>query len=72
MRTFKLKIPTSASAIRFLGAGLKPTADETLFLELALRGYHRLRNVETDVAELKGRRLAFKEWIPIGCAVIAG
>lgn len=31
----------------------------------------RLRNVETDVAELKGRRLAFKEWIPIGCAVIA-
>ena len=30
----------------------------------------RLRNVETDVAELKGRRLAFKEWIPIGCAVI--
>ena len=32
---------------------------------------NRLRNVETDVAELKGRRLAFKEWIPIGCAVIA-
>ena len=31
----------------------------------------RLRNVETDVAELKGRRLAFKEWIPISCAVIA-
>ncbi len=31
----------------------------------------RLRNVETGVAELKGRRLAFKEWIPIGCAVIA-
>ena len=31
----------------------------------------RLRNVETDVAELKGRRLAFKEWIPIGCAAIA-
>lgn len=31
----------------------------------------RLRKVETDVAELKGRRLAFKEWIPIGCAVIA-
>ena len=25
---------------------------------------NRLRNVETDVAELKGRRLAFKEWIP--------
>ena len=32
---------------------------------------NRLRNVETDVAELKGWRLAFKEWIPIGCAVIA-
>ncbi|MDE0470053.1 MAG: hypothetical protein OYL97_23645 [Candidatus Poribacteria bacterium] len=32
---------------------------------------NRLRNVETDVAELKGRRLAFKELIPIGCAVIA-
>ena len=32
---------------------------------------NRLRNVETDVAELKGRRLAFREWIPIGCAVIA-
>ena len=31
----------------------------------------RLRDVETDVAEIKGRRLAFKEWIPIGCAVIA-
>ena len=31
----------------------------------------RLRGVETDVAEIKGRRLAFKEWIPIGCAVIA-
>ena len=31
----------------------------------------RLRNVETDVAELKGRRLAIKEWIPIGCSVIA-
>ena len=38
MRTFKLKIPTSASAIRFLGAELKQTADETLLLELALRG----------------------------------
>ena len=25
----------------------------------------RLRDVEMDVAELKGRRLAFKEWIPI-------
>lgn len=31
----------------------------------------RLRNVETDVAELKGRRLAIKEWIPITCAVVA-
>ena len=31
----------------------------------------RFRKVETDVAEIKGRRLAFKEWIPIGCAVIA-
>lgn len=31
----------------------------------------RLRYVETDVAEIKGRRLAFKEWIPIGCAIIA-
>ena len=31
----------------------------------------RLRNVETDVAELKGRRLAIKEWIPIGCSVVA-
>ena len=39
MRTFKLKIPTSASAIRFLGTELKQTADETLLLELALRGY---------------------------------
>ena len=32
---------------------------------------NRLRNVETDVAELKGRRLAFRELIPIGCAVVA-
>ena len=31
----------------------------------------RLHKVETDVAEIKGRRLAFKGWIPIGCAVIA-
>ena len=31
----------------------------------------RLRNVETDVAELKGRRLAIREWIPIGCSVVA-
>ena len=31
----------------------------------------QLQNVKTDVAELKGRRLAFKEWIPIGCSVIA-
>ena len=31
---------------------------------------NHLRNVETDVAELKGRRLAFKEWIPIGCSVV--
>ena len=51
MRTFKLKIPTSASAIRFLGTELKQTADETLLLELALRGYDlsSLReNTETD------------------------
>ena len=40
MRTFKLKIPTSASAIRFLGAELKQTADETRLLELVLRGYN--------------------------------
>lgn len=31
----------------------------------------RLRTVETDVAELKGRRLAIKEWIPIACSVVA-
>ena len=31
----------------------------------------RLRTVENNVSELKGRRLAFKEWIPIGCSVIA-
>ena len=51
MRTFKLKIPTSASAIRFLGTELKQTADETLLLELALRGHDlsSLReNTETD------------------------
>ena len=48
MRTFKLKIPTSASAIRFLGAELKQTADETLLLELALRGIalSRLRDLD--------------------------
>ena len=31
----------------------------------------QLRDVETGVAEIKGRRLAFKEWVPIGFAVIA-
>lgn len=31
----------------------------------------RLRNVETNIAELKGRRLALRDWIPIGVAVIA-
>lgn len=30
---------------------------------------NRLRNVETDVAELKGRRLAIKDWIIAACAV---
>ena len=32
---------------------------------------NRLRNVEIDVAELKGRRLALRDWIPISVAVIA-
>ena len=56
MRTFKLKIPTSASAIRFLGTELKQTADETLFLELALRGSDLskpLRNENKTKAEVE-------------------
>ena len=56
MRTFKLKIPTSASAIRFLGAELKQTADETLLLELALRGIALSRlqeNTETTAEIVK-------------------
>ena len=43
--------PLLSGSFRFLGAELKATADETLFLELALRGYDlsRLRvNDETD------------------------
>ena len=31
----------------------------------------QLQNVKNNVSELKGRRLAVKEWIPIGCSVIA-
>ena len=54
MRTFKLKIPTSASAIQFLGAELKPTADEKLFLELALRGYN-LSGLLRDLDETQTR-----------------
>ena len=56
MRTFKLKIPTSASAIRFLGTELKQTADETLLLELALRGIALSRlqeNTETTAEIVK-------------------
>ena len=54
MRTFKLKIPTSASAIRFLGAELKQTAYETLLLELALRGIalSRLQENTATTAEI--------------------
>ena len=38
-----------SGSVRFLGSELKSTADETLFLELALRGYDlsRLRDEET-------------------------
>ena len=37
-----------SGSVRFLGSELKSTADETLFLELALRGYDlsRLRDDE--------------------------
>ena len=34
----------------------------------------RLRNVETDIAELRGRRIALsaiKDWVVAGCAVVA-
>ncbi len=39
-------------SFRFLGRELKETADETLFLELALRSYDlsKLREEETTVA----------------------
>ena len=38
-----------SESFQFLGAELKETADETLFLELALRGYDlsKLRDDET-------------------------
>ena len=32
--------PKTSESFQFLGAELKETADETLFLELALRGYN--------------------------------
>ena len=31
----------------------------------------RLRSIEIDVAEIKGRRLAVKDWLVITCAVAA-
>ena len=42
----------------FLGSSLKSTADETLFLELALRGYDlsRLRDdTETDTSPIEAK-----------------
>ena len=43
------------SSFRFLGGHLKTTADETLFLELALRGYDlsKLRNEGTTAEIVK-------------------
>ena len=48
-RTYK-----TSESFQFLGAELKETADETLFLELALRGYDlsRLRNDDETTAEI--------------------
>ena len=42
-----------SGSFQFLGAELKSTGDETLFLELALRGYNlsRLRETSADEAE---------------------
>lgn len=44
-----------SSSVRFLGGELKETADETLFLELALRGYDlsSLRDNETTAEIVK-------------------
>ena len=44
-----------SGSFRFLGAELKTTADETLFLELALRGYglSKLRDNETTAEIIK-------------------
>ena len=44
-----------SGSFRFLGAELKATADETLFLELALRGYDlsKLRYTETTAEIIK-------------------
>ena len=44
-----------SSSFRFLGGHLKTTADETLFLELDLRGYDlsRLREDETTAEIVK-------------------
>lgn len=44
-----------SSSFRFVGAELKETADETLFLELARRGYDlsKLRCEETTAEILK-------------------
>ena len=38
-----------SGSFRFLGGELKETADETLFLELALRGYDRSRLCDEDL-----------------------
>ena len=43
------RIPLSSESFQFLGAELKETADETLFLELALRGYD-LSKIRDDEA----------------------
>ena len=44
-----------SGSFRFLGGELKQTADETLFLELALRGYDlsKLREEETPAEIVK-------------------
>ena len=44
----------TSESFQFLGGELKETADETLFLELALRGYDlsRLRNDDETTAEI--------------------
>ena len=45
----RARIDLLSRSFRFLGGELKETADETLFLELALRGYDlsKLRDEET-------------------------